>query len=906
MLLILYIFIFNFIIIQGAILRLPSITVKEQSSIGSSVSDISRIYSNRSQKLRYTFLSETSLHNSYFIIDSLTGKISIKRMIDREELCRTNTCNCERCILNLEIVASTDTVDILSLEVLIENINDHDPTFPVSTFTIRISENTDIGYMASFPSAIDLDYGQGQSSNYLEYKLVSIEMNDKDLNETFQIIDLHTENQLGLKLLKKLDREIRNLYRMKIIVYDSSDEYQQRTGILLLNVQVLDSNDNIPKFEHDQYHIKLRENTQIGTEILRVQAIDNDDGLNSLINYTIVVNNRSTTRQQLLPFSINISTGIIYVEKLLDYEIETNYRFSIRAQDNGPESVSVYCQIKIDILDINDVAPEIDFILPDNDEWKIDIKNNIFYINEELKLYTRLFHISVSDKDSVNDKVQLNLLSYTNLFQLIEQYTDLYSLQIIGRLDAEKQNEYKLIFEAKDQPYPANGPSMSTQKYLKIILLDINDNYPIIEKLQNPLSVIENNPIGIKLGQFQSYDLDLSINNSLLTYTLISSNDSQCCLLDSTNGILYANRTYDYEKQTIYYLTLRVNDNGEPSLHSLMDFQLYINNSNDNSPIFKQKNFTFQIFEDVPIHTYIGQLNATDLDSGIYGIVRYELLYTQLYNEPEYIEISTITGELRTKALLDYETYPVHKFHVIAKDSDGHSDKALVIIHVLDINDNAPQIDFPTSVNNLVYISSSMLNQNYSETILITRIIAIDHDYGQNGNLSYKIDDGNMFNYFRIHEINGTILAQSDNLPFGYHRLRIRVTDHGWPSLSTLTYLNIKVGEHINKKHFQLVKAEQRLLSENKTIKNNNNLTKEMLFVVIISSILTLIFSISMGILITLLCKRKRFHISKTMDLLSDDDKLLTVGTTTTNGTDTNNKTNTLVSKKIVSTHDRQ
>ncbi|CAF0837145.1 unnamed protein product [Didymodactylos carnosus] len=435
---------------------------------------------------------------------------------------------------------------------------------------------------------------------------------------------------------------------------------------------------------------------------------------------------------------------------------------------------------------------------------------------------------------------------------------------------------------------------MSTQKYLKIILLDINDNYPIIEKLQNPLSVIENNPIGIKLGQFQSYDLDLSINNSLLTYTLISSNDSQCCLLDSTNGILYANRTYDYEKQTIYYLTLRVNDNGEPSLHSLMDFQLYINNSNDNSPIFKQKNFTFQIFEDVPIHTYIGQLNATDLDSGIYGIVRYELLYTQLYNEPEYIEISTITGELRTKALLDYETYPVHKFHVIAKDSDGHSDKALVIIHVLDINDNAPQIDFPTSVNNLVYISSSMLNQNYSETILITRIIAIDHDYGQNGNLSYKIDDGNMFNYFRIHEINGTILAQSDNLPFGYHRLRIRVTDHGWPSLSTLTYLNIKVGEHINKKHFQLVKAEQRLLSENKTIKNNNNLTKEMLFVVIISSILTLIFSISMGILITLLCKRKRFHISKTMDLLSDDDKLLTVGTTTTNGTDTNNKTNTL------------
>ncbi|CAF0782979.1 unnamed protein product, partial [Didymodactylos carnosus] len=899
MLLIWCIFSFNSIIIHGAILRLPSITVKEQSSIGSSVSDISRTYLNRSQKLRYTFLSETSPHNSYFIIDSLTGKISIKRVIDREELCRTNTCNCEKCILNLEIVASADTVDILSLEVLIENINDHDPMFPVSTFIIRISENTDIGYMASFPSAIDLDYGQGQSSNYLQYKMLSIETNDKDLDETFQIIDLHTENQLGLKLLKKLDREIRNLYRMKIIVFDSIDENQQRTGILLLDVQVLDSNDNLPIFEHEQYHIKLRENTRIGTEILRVHAIDNDDGLNSLINYTIVINNSSILYQQLLPFSINISTGILRLDKLLDYETETNYRFSVRAQDNGPESVNVFCQIKIDILDVNDMAPEIDFILSDNDEWKIDSINNIFYINEELKLYTRLFHISVSDKDSVNDKVQLNLLSYTNLFQLIEQYTDLYSLQIIGRLDREIQSEYKLIFEAKDQPSPGNGPSLSTQKRLTIILLDINDNYPIIEKLQYPISVIENNSIGVKLIQFQSSDIDSTGNNSLLTYTLVSSNDSQCCLLDSKTGILYANMTYDYEKQTIYYLTLQVNDNGKPPLHTLMDFQVYINNSNDNSPIFKQKNFTFELFENVPIHTYIGQVNAIDLDSGEYGKVKYELLCTQLYNEPEYIEISPITGVLRTKTLLDYETHPVHKLYVIAKDINGQSDTALITINILDINDNSPQIDFPTSINNLVYISSDLLNQNYSQTILITKIIAIDRDHGQNGNLSYTIDDGNTFNYFRIIETNGTILAQSDNLPYGHHRLRIRVTDQGWPSLSTLTYLNIKVGEHVNIKHFQLVNTEQQLLSESRTETTittniNNILTKEMLFVVIISSILTLIFSISIGILITLLCKRKRFHMLKSIDLLSDGDKLLTVGTTTTNGTDINNKTNTL------------
>ena len=76
-------------------------------------------------------------------------------MIDREELCQTHICNCDRCILTLEIIASSQTIDILSLEITIENINDNQPTFPVSTFQIRLSENTDIGHISSFPSATD-------------------------------------------------------------------------------------------------------------------------------------------------------------------------------------------------------------------------------------------------------------------------------------------------------------------------------------------------------------------------------------------------------------------------------------------------------------------------------------------------------------------------------------------------------------------------------------------------------------------------------------------------------------------------------------------------------------------------------------------------------------------------------
>ncbi|CAF1637189.1 unnamed protein product, partial [Adineta ricciae] len=119
--------------IHTAIQRLPPISLHEQSSIGTSIYDLSRIYPSTSKNLiQFAFLSDTSPHNSFFIVDSLTGRISIKRMIDREELCQTHICNCDRCLLTLELIASSQTVDILSLEITIENINDNQPIFPVS------------------------------------------------------------------------------------------------------------------------------------------------------------------------------------------------------------------------------------------------------------------------------------------------------------------------------------------------------------------------------------------------------------------------------------------------------------------------------------------------------------------------------------------------------------------------------------------------------------------------------------------------------------------------------------------------------------------------------------------------------------------------------------------------------
>ena len=825
--------------IHTAIQRLPSISLNEQSSIGTSIYDLSRVYSSPSKnRTQFTFLSDSSPHNSFFIVDSLTGRISIKRMIDREELCQTHTCQCERCLLTLELIASSQTIDILSLDILIENINDNQPTFPISSFTIRLTENIDIGHTALFPAATDLDY-----QDRLEYRLIPLNESDRDeLLQTFAIINLQTENQLGLSLLKSLDREKRNTYRMKILATDG-----EHTGELLLDVQILDSNDNVPQFEHEKYHIELPEDTSIGTEFLHIRAFDRDEGLNSLINYTLIRDNPSSA----YPFSIDIRTGMVKLIERLDYEYETNYHFNIRARDNGPDAISVYTQVQIDVLDVNDCPPDIDFIFPDSHTMK-----NIYYLEEEKDNQTRLFHLSVSDKDSINQKILLQLSTYTHLFQLNEQFHDLYNLVVIGRLDREEQEEYQLIFQASDS-------SLTTEKQLTIRLIDINDSPPILDPFPTPITINENNPPNIRLIQFHARDLDApNTSNSLLSYSLLPSNESRYFHIDCQTGIFSVrNISFDYESKSMYHVILNISDHGSnpQRLTTLQSLTIHINNLNDNPPKFERDHYVFQIAENVPIGTLIGQVQAIDFD--VNSMIYYELNTTD--DDEDRFHIDSLTGQLSSKTLLDYETRSIYHLYVIARDNnDLHWDHVFVTIELLDINDHIPIIQSPSTV----FIPSELLENNHSKSMIITTINAKDRDSGMNGNLTYRISEGNPHDYFQINVHNGTISAERKNLLQGHHRLTIKVCDQGEiVAQCSLTSLDIQIG---NRKD---------------SIEETHILTNQIILVIIISSIFTLAFSVTMGILCAVCCKEKRYRhihrssLNKPCELLqaTDADKLL-------------------------------
>jgi hypothetical protein len=164
-----------------------------------------------------------------------------------------------------------------------------------------------------------------------------------------------------------------------------------------------------------------------------------------------------------------------------------------------------------------------------------------------------------------------------------------------------------------------------------------------------------------------------------------------------------------------------------------------------------------------------------------------------------------------------------------------------------------------------------------------------------NGNLTYLIIDGNQYEYFQINLFNGSIYSQSNNLPQGHHRLTIKVCDQGEPiPKCSITVINIKIGETIDKLYYTASLNTEELSNKihikEYPIEQETILTREMILVVIISTILTLVFSITTGILIAFFCKQKRCRhlhrssLKKPCELLqsTDADKLLTTTTTTT------------------------
>ncbi|KAG3266118.1 protocadherin beta-10 [Ictidomys tridecemlineatus] len=592
-----------------------------------------------------------------------------------------------------------------------------------------------------------------------------------DDNKQHLLLDSHTGNVLTNE---KLDREklcgsIEPCMLYFQILMDNPFQ------IYRAELKIRDINDHSPVFREKEMVLKILENTAEGATFRLERAQDSDRGLNGIQNYTIEPNSF---------FHITISDsdeGTIYPElvldKALDWEKQPELNLTLTALDGGSPPRSGITTIRILVLDVNDNAPKFSQLIYETQA------------PENSPLGSLVVKVSAEDADSgVNAEVTYSFFDADEDIQTIFQINP-FSGEIILKalLDYELVKSHKINVQAID------GGGLSARCMVLVQVLDTNDNPPelIISSLSNYID--ENSPETV-LAVFRAKDRDSGENGKTVCYI---QDNLPFRLKPSVENfyILMTEEALDRESRAEYNITITVTDLGTPRLKTEHSIIILVSDVNDNAPAFTQVSYTLLVRENNQPAMHIGSVSATDRDSGTNAQITYSLLTNQDQHLPlaSLVSINANNGQLFALRALDFEALQAFEFHVGATDqgSPALSSQALVRVVVLDDNDNSPFVLYP--MQNASAPCTELVPRAAEQGYLVTKVVAVDGDSGQNAWLSYQLLKATEPGLFGVWAHNGEVrtsrlLSERDA---ARHRLVVLVKDNGEPPLSASVTLHV-------------------------------------------------------------------------------------------------------------------
>ncbi|XP_029918438.1 protocadherin beta-15-like [Myripristis murdjan] len=592
-----------------------------------------------------------------FRVNQDDGILYVNRKIDREEVCDRS----KVCLIDLKTVLENPLeVHYVAVEIL--DVNDHSPSFLENEKMLDISESALPGARFQLKAARDVDSGP---LSVQQYKLSQ--------NEHFrlEVKDRGADRKIpSLILQKSLDRESVKTHVLLLTAIDGGKP--PRSGNMRIIVDVSDVNDSPPVFSKDSYIVQLKENSPIGTVVVQVNATDLDEGSNGEVVYSLSNDIDANVRAR---FNLNAVTGELTVAEIIDFEESSRYEIDIQASDKGAAALTTDKSVIINIIDVNDNAPEI------------EVTSFSRALPEDSKPGTTVALISVTDSDSdLNGKVMC-FINQNAAFTLTPSLqNNMYSLVTKSSLDREQQSHYDVTIVAKD----AGEPSLSSEKTISIVVSDVNDNCP--EFLLSPYSfyITENNAPGASVFSVKASDRDEG-DNALISYHILRDRSSENTLssflnINSDNGDIVALKSFDFETLKTFRFQVVATDSGTPSLSSNVTVNVFILDQNDNAPVILypvSANGSAEGVEEFPRNVNAGHLvtkvRAYDPDIGYNGWLLFSL---QEVSDHSLFGLDRYTGQIRTLRSFTETDEAEHKLVILVKDNGNVSLSATVTVIV--------------------------------------------------------------------------------------------------------------------------------------------------------------------------------------------------------------------------------
>ncbi|XP_070693383.1 protocadherin alpha-5-like [Pempheris klunzingeri] len=634
-----------------------SYSISEEVNKGTVVGNIAKDLTLNAQDLENRDLQIVSGYKKrYFDVNLRTGNIFVDERIDREELCP----NTVKCSLKLQAVLN-NPMSAHRIEVNVLDVNDNSPVFIEQSHLFNISESLSPGERYLLPIAVDADTG---SNTVKTYKLSQ--------NEYFSL-DVQSGGEHGvsaeLVLQKALDREKQPVITLLLTAVDGGKP--PRSGTLQLIVNVIDVNDNTPTFSKSLYKVRVKENAPPGTLVIKLNATDLDEGINSKLVYSFI--KRGNTDPSNI-FDLNSETGEITVKGTLDYEETPAYEVRVQAMDQGTSPRSAHAKLLIEIIDVNDNAPEI------------SVTSLMTPVKEDAELGTIVALVTVSDKDGGNNGVTNCKVVGSVPFKLKSNYKNDYSLVVDGPLDRENTSLYNVSITATDE----GSPPLSSFRVITVHVSDVNDNPPRFMEPMINVYVKENSPVGSTVYKVNALDPDLDVN-ARLTYKLLDISTkniptSSLLNINSETGDIVSLQSFNYEELKTFQFKVQATDSGVPPLSSNVTVNVCILDENDNNPaiLAPYSEHGSVNSESIPYSAeagyFVAKIRAVDSDSGYNALLSYHL------SEPKgnnLFRIGTSTGEIRTKRRMSDNDLKTHPLVVLVSDNGEPSLSATVSIDVL-------------------------------------------------------------------------------------------------------------------------------------------------------------------------------------------------------------------------------
>uniref|UniRef100_A0A3B3YT80 Cadherin domain-containing protein n=1 Tax=Poecilia mexicana TaxID=48701 RepID=A0A3B3YT80_9TELE len=506
-------------------------------------------------------------------------------------------------------------------------------------------------------------------------------------------------------------------------------------------------------------------------------AHDADIGQNDVQRYILETNEKFI-------LAVENNKVELALENKLDREKQKETSLLLTAIDGGSPQKSGTVVIHVTVLDANDNVPVFSQAV-----YKASVPENS-------PPETLIITVNAADADEgVNGDVTYKI------GHISEDEVSLFSIdpktgqiKLTGVIDYEENNSFEMSVEAKD------GLRLTSYAKVLIDVIDSNDNSPAIYLKWLSNLIPENVSPGTEVGVINVHDRDSENNGQVhcsiqqnVPFKLVPSIKNYYSLV--TTGQL------DRELVSDYNITITATDEGSPPLSSSKTIQLSVGDINDNPPVFEEQSYSAYVSENNKPGSSLCTVSARDPDWRQNGTVIYSLLPGEVNGASvsSYLSVNGDTGVIHAVRSFDYEQFSSFKVQVMARDNGSPplSSNVTVSVFISDVNDNSPQILYPAPEGSS--FMTELVPKAAHGGSLVSKVIAVDADSGQNAWLSYHIVKSTDFGLFSIDLHSGEIrtqrdISESDSMK---QNLIVAVKDNGQPSLSVTCSMYLLISDNL-------------------------------------------------------------------------------------------------------------